>query len=99
MMHLEICSCYDYYSTLTLDYEGLYIYKLVATFELPSNNLQLALLCTALGTLELAHSSKPLTLSKLTAVVKARRISGADHLIMLEATSFRLEKLRLATWM
>ncbi|KAF9167217.1 hypothetical protein DFQ26_005330 [Actinomortierella ambigua] len=42
-------------SSMSLDNEALYIQKLVGVFELPINNLQLGLLCPALGPLKFAR--------------------------------------------
>ncbi|KAF9197749.1 hypothetical protein BGZ49_001672 [Haplosporangium sp. Z 27] len=42
--------------SLSLDYEALYIYNCIGAFELPTNNLQLGLLCSALGPVKFAHN-------------------------------------------
>lgn len=43
---------------MSLDNEALHIHKLVSVFELPTNNLQLGLLCSAIGPLGFARVSK-----------------------------------------
>ncbi|KAI7826120.1 hypothetical protein BC939DRAFT_475822 [Gamsiella multidivaricata] len=55
-------------SLMSLDHEALYVVKSIGAFELPRNNLQLALLCPGLGPLQLAHE---VVLRTLTAI-KAR---------------------------
>ena len=42
---------------MSLNHEALYIVKAVGVFELPQNNLQLGLLCPALGPLKFVHVS------------------------------------------
>ncbi|KAF9957341.1 hypothetical protein BGZ70_009540, partial [Mortierella alpina] len=42
-------------SSMSLDNEALYIHKLVGVSELPTNNLQLGLLCPAIGPLKFAR--------------------------------------------
>ena len=42
---------------MSLDHEALYVVRTVGVFELPQNNLQLSLLCPALGPLKFVHVS------------------------------------------
>ncbi|KAF9177035.1 hypothetical protein BGZ51_009279 [Haplosporangium sp. Z 767] len=43
-------------SSISLDNEALYIHRLIGVFELPKNNLQLGLLCPAVGLLKFARN-------------------------------------------
>lgn len=54
-------------SSISLDVEALYMHKLIGVFELPTNNLQLGLLCPAIGPLKFARDVVKQTTSSIIA--------------------------------
>ncbi|KAG0351579.1 hypothetical protein BC939DRAFT_508362 [Gamsiella multidivaricata] len=86
---IQASHCHIFF--MALEYEALYLCKLVGSFALPRNNLQLGLLLPALGALHVAHD----TARKTLAAIERRTNAGNNMKNKWQRPSYYVKGIRI----